>query len=268
MFYSIVDLISGKSYGFDSRQGLQFRWRELTSGAFDYFSKGPKRVSFDELNVTGHDITWDYVSIPATYDDAGDLITEGHHEYVRRLRRYQVIDQDGRSCDIRMWKREIAEAESTAENLWRSRMSKWNAPRFRIDPVCVGHKQHYRCASTPSFRYKKYLMDAETCGYKPDEEDEYADLMPILDHSAPRHNELEYRGWKSSDYRSWKRMHKSGAQWAKHKKGRSKNVLRRGDNPITDEAGLTGFSSMLDVYYEFEGTDLQEAVLTQNRGRA
>lgn len=92
--YYICDLYAGKALSFQSRETLAAFW----------FKKFGRR--FEDLNVTGKDTRVEYVSRPRPSALVPDkLVTVSAPELVTR--RYQVLDEKGRSVDIRTWPEEI-----------------------------------------------------------------------------------------------------------------------------------------------------------------
>ncbi len=199
--YTLVDLVENTAKKFDTQERLLSFWRWEIVGR-TRFPEFIGEVMFDELNITGKDKH--YISLPFSY--ASDF----------RLGRYQVLDEYGRSCDIRTWTSAIQSVLAETYPSWRRNPSKKtkSQPRFRIDPVSCGYKRHH--ASHKLNTYTKQKLKDIRNKFELDTEDDLYGLTPIRDHSKPRIPDQNFRGWKISDNKCWKTRSKRRAQWERH----------------------------------------------------
>lgn len=181
------------------------------------------RLDFSELNVTGKDIApnanYRYCWVDgayAAYRVSADAPTP---------RRYQVLDDDGRSVDIRTWKREIELLMKNGPDIARSK-SVEHLPRFREEPSGCGRKQHCHRRSCPAMTKQNLICEANI-------EDALdgvpARYLPVIDHSKARRRNCARAALGALDsmaemkmrygLKSWKHQSKSARQWCKHKKG-------------------------------------------------
>lgn len=260
--YYIMDLIENKFYGFDTKQQLLYRWRQMTSNP-SYFRARNLKLSFEQLNVTGVDTTSRLEEIPGKYFTTRFGI-HPCHEWVQRLRRYQVVDDAGRSIDIRAWKEELRQVEGTDKNLWNTPNRPVNAPKFRQGPCGQGRKNRNHFIAGPAMW--KASMSAQSMDEPLDED---AGLRPILDHTKVRTRGInEYTNAYRSQYKisgrwggskSWKDQSKAGRQWARHKPSCSKKSLREAARLELSLAKLMAqeesVEEMLDAFFAFDGSD-------------
>lgn len=202
--YYIVDLTNGTRIPFDCKQALLFRWRQMTTRPFHYqYVNGQVqsgKIEFLELNITGKD------------KRCNNSI----------LRRYQVMDDAGLSCDIRTWEKEIREVEAAEKNQWLLPLPEQKDHiRFRIDPVGGrAGKEHAHRRPLGAFT-KASLSAGDRAANTLNFEDDLCSLTPVLDHSRPRKTGAafsvpHFRGGR--DGKCWKSGTKNQAQWGRHKK--------------------------------------------------
>lgn len=220
--YYIIDLATNARYTCDTKLDVIWHYAVLCDCRMRYAAA--LTLSFDNLNITGHDIRMVRVPVGCQEID-GDFYTV--YERQPYLRRYQVVDDADRSIDIRTWNNEI-EAFRAGER--PARKHDTHKPVFRREPCGYGRKRTACRVGLPAM-WKASMVEA--FDYADDEPLEYA---IILDHSKPRHRGFTVgAGWDAYDDRyhaiwhsskCWKDQSKSGRQWAKHKRGCSKRALR------------------------------------------
>ena len=111
MFY-LKDLIDDVEMNFTSKRAVLSYWRWVIQGKTGY----PALISkfdFSELNITGKDLCFGRTTI------TDKCVKEYDYVYEWRLRRYQVLDEYRRSCDIREWKQEMNEVLKESYPNWR-----------------------------------------------------------------------------------------------------------------------------------------------------
>lgn len=203
MMYYLIDLHQQTQTPFGSRLDLLTHWRFRLRKRSHYLGEAPL-LNFDDLNVTGNDMFATAFSGPW-------------------LRRFQVVDEAGRSQDIRTWTKEIAAVNAMSHFPYRR--SAPSQTRFRVDPVDMGSKMPLRKGRYSAFT-KQRLREA--CGV-PELDFEY-DLLgysPVRDNSRPRNTKTFWkRGYNGS--RSWKSNTKNASQWGRHA-GRIKKMPCRRD---------------------------------------
>lgn len=190
--YYLIDLYQLSRIPFESKTTLLTYWR-FRLYRDHCFGEAPP-LNFRDLNVTGNDV----------------YATEFDGPW---LRRFQVVDEAGRSQDIRTWTKEIKEVNAMYHFPYR-RPAPAQA-RFRIDPVDMGSKMPLRKGRYGAFTKQRLV---EACGVpKLDWEDDLLGFTPVRDNSAPK--KPRNRSWKS-DYsggtRSWKDNTKNTSQWGRH----------------------------------------------------
>lgn len=105
MFY-LCDLISGGEHVFDSKRAVLSYWRWKIQGERTLATLITE-FNFSELNVTGKDRIYGVIKrTPFSYPG---FCWMSEYEYGWRLKRYRVLDEYRRGCDIREWKQEIGE---------------------------------------------------------------------------------------------------------------------------------------------------------------
>ena len=212
MFY-LCDLYKGTSIAFHTQESLLYYWREH----IDRDGRHKNFLNFDQLNVTGKDeMVW------SKFYSAGPWF---YTERYRDIRRYQVFDDDGRSIDIRQWKDALAAVESGRYHPLRKKRSV--AFTFRDGPVPYVRKSHGHRIGCESF----YRSSLQALNDAPLED---LDIHAIVDHTGvrKRHRKLKFSSWDNAEVkaagkwnrRCWKNSCKALHQWAKHKKGFSRNV--------------------------------------------
>lgn len=191
MEFYLKDCITGEYKGFTSMKDLARFW----------LRKFDKR--FDQLNLTGKDILTETVFTGMTLSRNGLPIP--NYEHRRTLRRYQVLDKNGRSVDIRDWPDYVWEPEH----------------RKSFQFVYTGRKSHRRRVTGPSLQYR--LLKAP----EPDEDASMlgkTSIRPkaLMDAGDWWHyyERASCRGYYKP--RSWKDQTRSRHQWTK------KPATRRG----------------------------------------
>lgn len=224
--YYIIDLQNNVSYPCRDKLDVLERWQRVTRGSYSIYLTHSVPLDFSQLNVTGKDCCPVDECVGKYWDSKNELFW---NSYVRvmRLKRFQVVDSDGRSIDIRAWKPEIALANA---GHYPAKPSKEHIPVFRREPAGWGRKVHgHRKGGCAMWRAS---MRELFCG----NDDELAEFQPVIDRSKSRNrgfssgagwDAVERRhnaGWASS--KCWKDQSKSGRQWAKHKRGVSSKAIR------------------------------------------
>lgn len=199
MEFYLKDCITGEYKGFKSMKDLARFWLRK-------FDK-----CFNQLNLTGKDILTETVFKGMSLSRNGLPIPE--IEKRRTLRRYQVLDKDGRSVDIREW----------PDYVWEPEHSK--PLRF----IYTGHKNNRRRVTGPSLQYR--LLKAP----EPDEEESILGKTSIRSKAVMDardwwhyYDRASCRGYYKP--RSWKDQTRSRHQWTK------KPATRRGF-PAAQESG-------------------------------
>lgn len=222
--YYIIDLATNARYACDTKLDVIWRYAVLCDCRMRYAAA--LTLSFDNLNITGHDIRMVRVPVGCQEID-GDFYTV--YERQPYLRRYQVVDDADRSVDIRAWNDEI-DAFRAGER--SARKYDTHEPVFRREPCGQGRKQRSHRIGLPAM-WKTSLQDTLN-----NENDDLAEYVAIRNHTKPRNRGISIGdGWDVYDRRlcgiwhsskCWKDQSKSGRQWAKHKRGCSKRALREG----------------------------------------
>lgn len=169
-------------------------------------------LDFSQLNVTGNDI----VTVPArtvavwTKRD-GEYVRDYITKYEQYTRRFQVLDGDGRSIDIRNW------SYATWHPV-RKKPGRWYFPYN-------GSRPHWHRVKAPS-GYRR-LLEARSMTL---DEDDLSRLTAAQAHAVLPHSKSDLeryvssydwyddrvaRSWKSS--KCWKDQCRAARQYAKHK---------------------------------------------------
>ena len=196
MFY-LKDMSDGKLIGFETPQSLARHWT-VKFGL----------NSFEELNVTGKD-TINSVSYCGSTTTKDGLVLPIYKTVVC-LRRYQVLDDTGRSIDIRTW----------PENYFTSKTKR------RYTYFFTGYKRHHRRSSGPSL---------QMCLLRTSDPD-MEGIMPVLNRTSLRKKAIMsvddwydyYRHDAERGYykpRSWKNQTKSRHQWSRKRSKRPACLL-------------------------------------------
>lgn len=223
--YHIIDLLKNINYSCKDKMDTLLSWKRLTSGAPAWLQES--KLKFHELNVTGKDMHLKAQPNGHYWNTAIHAYLPTY-ETVCKLKRFQVIDDKGRSIDIRTWTQEIA-AVNTGYYPDVARIQKLT-PAFRREPAEYGRKDHaHRKGGCTMWRAS---MREVFCG----DDDELTEFRPVIDHSKFRdrgfttsagwnnYERRHYAGWASS--KCWKDQSKSGRQWAQHKRGVSGKAIR------------------------------------------
>ena len=230
MIYKIVDLANNSVAAVcDGKRAV------LTASAMNSMKKlwlrtdymtGKTVFCFDDLNVTGNDIRLGvaevkYHPVIGAYNVIGKI-----------RRRFQVLDQDGRSVDIRAWKQEIIDISLFGPDDHGNAKRYSNHPLFRQEPCGWGSKNLIHRMNAPAMLHRT-LSDAARSGEALT--DIETDAFPVIDHTSVRKRGCGKRGWncydqkwarKMNSNRSWKDQWKTPRQWSKHKKNVKTNGLR------------------------------------------
>lgn len=194
--YYIIDLINNYTLKFSDQKAVCFWWIR-TNG----------RNNFSDLNVTGHDtVTRKEMCGSTWYAGLGYVPNYRHTSY---LRRYQVLDDQFRSIDIRRWPEEV-----------------WEMPKYGYSwsIFSSGSKNHTHRVSGPS-GHRRNLRDKANTEYSRDEAKE---IYVIRDKSDVRNKTVMRSGdaWDYYEYahakhwtssKCWKDQFKNPKQYAKHK---------------------------------------------------
>lgn len=196
--YTVVDIINQTHLSFAAKEDLLLWWKK-TLGTQNY----------EELNVTGHDTRWvtETCRTPGTTDIAAFMCPIA--ERALRLRRYQVLDEKGKSVDIRRW----------PDSAWSVEMTSQES-----DYSGTGGKRLVRMVNGPS-------LFRRTVG----SQDQHIDLEELMDAGLPLPNGMapnirnsfrgfdpdsHVEGWHAKKYhasKAWKDQCKAPRQWARHK---------------------------------------------------
>lgn len=199
--YYIHDLYTDTWTAFETQEAVADWW-------------GSKQSADLDLNVTGNDCYSEPVYTGCQIDDDGFTYII-FYDYIARLRRYQVFDNDFRSVDIRQWPDSI-----------------WDARYKPNHDVCgryhVGPKQSHPSVTGPAMAHSTSRQNTDCVDY--DELNEAGLPVPEKDRSEIRRKVLisdgDYenyvsRSWSGcrSEYhpKSWKDQYKSRKQWGKHR---------------------------------------------------
>lgn len=205
--YYLRDLLSETATPFPDAPSLARAWRARF---------GP---SFDELNVTGRDTRAGMVTRIAGRPARVIL------ERVEWPRRFQVLDEDGRSVDIRAWPEAVFRDEPRHPRRWFDA----SAGRHRGNPHRRGPTLQLGAMREAADR--TYL---DECDARPTRDDSgvrrKAALTPgeFADRCGAR--------WKKSD--SWKDQTRAPRQFARHKRGvgaRALSETRRVEPPRRED---------------------------------
>ena len=122
--YTLVDLVKNTAKKFDTQERLLSFWRWKIAGR-TCFPEFIGESMFDELNITGKDKHYILSQSLYGYGYSTDF----------RLGRYQVLDEYGRSCDIRTWTAAIQTVLKETYPVWCRNPSEKSEPqpRFRVD---------------------------------------------------------------------------------------------------------------------------------------
>ena len=190
--YHLINLENQTRKSFETRIDLLAHWRFQLRHDSRFSSITTPPLNFNNLNVTGKDVYASEISGPW-------------------LRCFQVLDEEGRSQDIRTWTKEIKYVNAMDHFPWHR--SSAPAPRFRREPATVGCKMPYRKGRYNSFTKQKLRNKKGTMPL--DFEDDLMGFTPVKDHSSPRTKERRPH-MPNLDIRSWKTNTKNASQWGRH----------------------------------------------------
>lgn len=205
--YHLIDLTNQTRISFETKIDLLAHWRFRLY--FDARNVVPAPLNFKDLNITGNDMY-------------GSPIVS------LRMRRFQVLDDDGRSLDIRTWAEEIEIVNAMKHFPYYQHIS--SQASFRIDPAVSGSKtprRKDRCGALTLQRLRDRVGTQEL-----DYEDELLGFTPIRDNSAPRSRNSAMQGdgkqrCKQRKCRSWKSHTKNTSQWARHIERAAETPIRK-----------------------------------------
>lgn len=193
-------------------------WQELISLWLKYAGS-----SFQELNVTGKDI---YRDSREYYGEDGVLYEDA--EYY--LRRYQVLDKQERSIDIRDW------FKSAWEHGYRYR-SKLGGTQWQHDDRHPGRKRKRRPASGPSF-YRGARRAAEQSYIDYEELEELGLPIPAQDRCSPRKKSIMSEGDAWGFYEKVHHKHRACSKcWKDQRKvyRQAKGYTRPVEYPVIED---------------------------------
>ena len=190
--YFVHDLYDDTCVKFGSMTDVAYWWRKKAGR------------DFSQLNITGNDTFTSMERCGWLFTDIGVI---PRYKKVCHLRRYQVLDEDDRSVDIRTWPKSVWE---------------W-APSY---PPCYwpcGFKNNHHRTTGPSMWRGTYRASMD--GLDEAELLEENLPLPIQDNTGVRlpfngtdrvwdYYDSHYFHWRS---KSWKDQTKARKQWAKHK---------------------------------------------------
>lgn len=198
--YYLIDLTNQSQKTFETKTDLLAHWRFRLRHESWYFAP---LLDFRDLNITGRDM----------------FSAEGVSP---RLRRFQVLDNEGRSQDIRTWTEEIKVVNSMPS--FPHRRQAPSQARFRIDPADAGSKMPMRKGRCGAF-IKQRLRDAEGV-IEFDYEDDLLGFTPVRDNAAPRTRSRLCRS-DGRTLRSWKEHTKNTSQWGRHSERAAETPIRK-----------------------------------------
>lgn len=188
------------------------------------------RMEFNQLNVTGKDTHYTVVEVGFKYlkpirslNIPGMIVPDTQR--IHGLRRYQVVDEKGKSYDIRSW----------PEKIWEPKQPTYTSTQFIREGR--GRRAHGPSMHRKTQRAAVYGVDYEDLY-------ELGLPLPVKDISSPRKKALidSEECWHYYDMfhvksmscsKCWKDQHKTMRQWGKHKPGFSK--VTRKDVPEDTE---------------------------------
>ena len=214
MFY-LADLHTGARFSFPDAAALARWWKS-------HFG-----MDFTQLNITGKDT---YITIEITGQYWDPCIGAYRPERTRTavLRRYQVLDSDNRSVDIRRWDVALFNSQTHCGLYgwpWSGGKSRWHrrsAPSMRRSAMRAAQTDGYASEAAEAYRLNINSLSCrvKTAMTEYDVEDYYD------------------RRTKSQRSKSWKDQTKSRRQYAKHKAkhGRPCNKHLREPVPLDIQA--------------------------------
>lgn len=229
MKYYLRDLYTGALQPFGSIYDLT-RW----------WTKKLGRKEFYEFNVTGNDLHPDY--------DKGTLVLT--------LRRYQVLDENGRSVDIRKLPESIWDFPNIAYSYWpanfmpgaKSRAHRMTGPKLR--------RSGFRAITEPTYVTDE-LLDETTAAMLP-----HIDVNKINFHDnmaiPPFRDEAYYCKKERNKYcgsGSWKDQSKARKSWGRHK---APHMPRKRNWPTDLDFDQLARSMSITENQSFEPSDVSE----------
>lgn len=227
--YYLIDMNTGKTVAQrDSRDGIMMAYLGVTNNTKYRFLLRDRKLDFTYLNITGKDITTGMERTGEYYWNPELRYSFPVYAKVTRLRPFMVIDEYGRSQDIRLWTDVIKRINSGIYPPVQRKNEP--QPRFRIDPAGYGRKYNNHRVNLRAMLYQQMKLQTE-----PVDED-MLDIRPIIDKSNVRKRVSEGEAWDSyedkihnkySSSKSWKDQSKSHRQWAKQKPGSKRRNWRK-----------------------------------------
>lgn len=170
-----------------------------------------QKFCFDELNITGKDIKVSY-----------GFDANGNYSGSWTLRRLQVLDEQGRSVDIRSWTKEMESILSHPLRWAQADRFDPRDPDYRSAPIEGTEKDSSRRVSG----YAMWHQTAATNEATSLDDDDYDGYTPVIDHGAVRKrlpdlysqwNQYERKHYGRDHLRkSWKDSSKGQRQWSKN----------------------------------------------------
>lgn len=127
-------------------------------------------------------------------------------------RRFQVLNEDGRSQDIRTWKKEI-EIVNAMEQFPRCHPAA-HRRISRREPAVMGSKLPMRKGRLGTFSMQR-LRDQHGAP-QIDDEDELLDYAPVRDSTRPRAQNCIWGKERNRKSRTWKSQTSNTSQWGRH----------------------------------------------------
>lgn len=221
--YYLIDIISGTTvYKAADKRDLLGCWARVATTNRD------GSLNFRELNVTGNDTVAEWV-MDGRYFFPDGRACPTYTEQLR-LRRFQVKDDKGCSCDIRVWEEDIH--SSPSGGFWYSRHYGMpeRLPEFRREPALQGGKKHYRRMSYPAMAHGTLRDLYAQPDVDADEDSPVcpSDIPPVRYRGVNRYTTYDLAETKyfNRGSRSWKENSKSRRQWGKHKHTNDRASIR------------------------------------------
>lgn len=233
----------------DTRNDLHIAWLRYAQNQDKWYVMRDKSdVDFTQLSMNDNDT---YTNIQTTflgYDKVDNPIYSYKKE--RIVRRFRVLDEDGRTIDIREWPEMKQEPEWPSHNYgWR-----W---------YWRGHKRRDHRLQGPAFA-KRTNMSVIV------EDDDLPAHITAKQLQPRRRKQLN--NWRDESYydrkaakkwnqKNWKDNCKAKHQWAKHKTRSSHTTIRAMKPDCSDMSPLDILDTIDDSWFESDPTEYQMATL-------
>lgn len=228
LMFKVFDYLTGNTFSFDDQQTLVDWWKK-TNG----------KLNFSELNVTGcdyHGPSLDAYVNPETQE----WNFAPNKEIKPQIKRFVVIDNNGRKIDIRTWPAELWDYKQRQIHLWE-----------RYPWLYSGSKRPWHKTKGMSFNHKdlknytKIEADELPAGIEPAK---IKKISPPTDWGSFYCIDKRQMN-KAHKSRSWKDQSKAAKQYMRHKK--------KGDPIYRPEA--VDIEREKDILCEIDPDDYMEA---------